>query len=422
MQFETQCLHAGYQPKSGEPRVQPIVQSTTFTYDSAEDIGDLFDLKKAGFFYTRLANPTTNATEEKLTALEGGVGALCTSSGQAATFYALLNILEAGDHFISSTSIYGGTYNLFAHTFKKMGISVTFVDQTQPLSELEKAIQPNTKAIFGETIANPELRILDIEKFAQLAQKAQVPLIIDNTFATPYFCRPFEFGANIVVHSTTKYLDGHAVAMGGVIIDGGNFNWNNGKFPAFTQPDDSYHGLIYTETFGAAAYIVKARVQLMRDLGATPAPQNSFLLNLGMETLPLRMQAHYNNALQVAKYLEKQPLVNSVNYPALASSPDYALKQKYAPNGLCGVISFELKGGREAAAKWLTALKLVSREVHVADIRTCALHPATSTHRQLSEEELEKINISAGLIRISVGIENIQDILANIEQAFNAIA
>ncbi|WIM81441.1 O-acetylhomoserine aminocarboxypropyltransferase/cysteine synthase family protein [Gallibacterium anatis] len=422
MQFETQCLHAGYQPKSGEPRVQPIVQSTTFTYDSAEDIGDLFDLKKAGFFYTRLANPTTNAAEEKLTALEGGVGALCTSSGQAATFYALLNILEAGDHFISSTSIYGGTYNLFAHTFKKMGISVTFVDQTQPLSELEKAIRPNTKAIFGETIANPELRILDIEKFAQLAQKAQVPLIIDNTFATPYFCRPFEFGANIVVHSTTKYLDGHAVAMGGVIIDGGNFNWNNGKFPAFTQPDDSYHGLIYTETFGAAAYIVKARVQLMRDLGATPAPQNSFLLNLGMETLPLRMQAHYNNALQVAQYLEKQPLVNSVNYPALASSPDYALKQKYVPNGLCGFISFELKGGREAAAKWLNALKLVSREVHVADIRTCALHPATSTHRQLSEEELEKINISAGLIRISVGIENIQDILADIEQAFNAIA
>lgn len=422
MQFETQCLHAGYQPKSGEPRVQPIVQSTTFTYNSAEDIGDLFDLKKAGFFYTRLANPTTNAAEEKLTALEGGVGALCTSSGQAATFYALLNILEAGDHFISSTSIYGGTYNLFAHTFKKMGISVTFVDQTQPLSELEKAIQPNTKAIFGETIANPELRILDIEKFAQLAQKAQVPLIIDNTFATPYFCRPFEFGANIVVHSTTKYLDGHAVAMGGVIIDGGNFNWNNGKFPAFTQPDDSYHGLIYTETFGAAAYIVKARVQLMRDLGATPAPQNSFLLNLGMETLPLRMQAHYNNALQVAQYLEKQPLVNSVNYPALASSPDYALKQKYVPNGLCGVISFELKGGREAAAKWLNALKLVSREVHVADIRTCALHPATSTHRQLSEEELEKINISAGLIRISVGIENIQDILMDIEQAFSAIA
>lgn len=421
MQFETQCLHAGYQPKSGEPRVQPIVQSTTYTYDSAQDIGDLFDLKKAGFFYTRLANPTTNAAEEKLTALEGGVGALCTSSGQAATFYALLNILEAGDHFISSTSIYGGTYNLFAHTFKKMGISVTFVDQTQPLAELEKAIQPNTKAIFGETIANPELRILDIEKFANLAQKAQVPLIIDNTFATPYFCRPFEFGANIVVHSTTKYLDGHAVAMGGVIIDGGNFDWRNGKFPTFTQPDETYHGLVYCDTFGAAAYIIKARVQLMRDLGATPAPQNSFLLNLGMETLPLRMQAHYRNALQVAEFLEKQPSVTMVNYPALKSSPDYQLKQKYVPNGLCGVISFEIKGGRETAAAWLNALKLVSREVHVADIRTCALHPATSTHRQLSEQELENINISAGLIRLSVGIENVQDILADLENAFKAI-
>ncbi|OOF36221.1 O-acetylhomoserine aminocarboxypropyltransferase/cysteine synthase family protein [Rodentibacter heidelbergensis] len=421
MHFETQCLHAGYTPKSGEPRVQPIVQSTTYTYDSAEEIGDLFDLKKSGYFYSRLSNPTTNAAEEKLTALEGGIGALCTSSGQAATFYALMNILEAGDHFISSTSIYGGTYNLFAHTFRKMGISVTFVDQTQPLEELEKAIQPNTKAVFGETIANPELRLLDFNKFSKLAQKAQVPFIVDNTFATPYFCRPFEFGANVVIHSTTKYLDGHAVALGGVVIDGGNFDWHNGKFPAFTLPDTSYHGLIYTETFGKAAYIVKARVQLMRDLGATPAPQNSFLLNLGLETLPLRMQAHYNNALAVAKFLENQPLVNSVNYPALESSPDYALKQKYLPNGLCGVISFELKGGRERAAQWLNALKLISREVHVADIRTCALHPATSTHRQMTEEELAKINISAGLIRISVGIENIQDILTDIEQAFNAM-
>lgn len=421
MQFETQCLHAGYSSKSGEPRVQPIVQSTTYTYDSAEEIGDLFDLKAAGYFYTRLANPTTNAAEEKLAALEGGVGALCTSSGQAATFYALLNILESGDHFIASTSIYGGTYNLFAHTFKKMGIQVSFVDQTLPLEELEKAIRPNTKAVFGETIANPELRVLDIEKFARLAQKAQAPLIIDNTFATPYFCRPFEFGANIVVHSTTKYLDGHAVAMGGAVIDGGNFNWHNGKFPAFTLPDESYHGLIYTETFGAAAYIVKARVQLMRDLGATPAPQNSFLLNLGMETLPLRMKAHYENALEVAKFLEMQPQVSGVNYPALASSPDYELKQKYTPNGLCGVISFEIKGGREAASKWLNGLKLISREVHVADIRTCALHPATSTHRQMNEEELAKINVSAGLVRLSVGIENVRDILADIEQAFNAI-
>ncbi|HGO5854294.1 TPA: O-acetylhomoserine aminocarboxypropyltransferase/cysteine synthase family protein [Mannheimia haemolytica] len=421
MQFETQCLHAGYSPKSGEPRVQPIVQSTTYTYDSAEDIGDLFDLKKAGFFYTRLSNPTTNVVEEKLAALEGGVAALCTSSGQSAIFYALLNILEAGDHFISSTSIYGGSYNMFAHTFKKMGISVTFVDQSLPLEELEKAIQPNTKAIFGETIANPELRVLDIEKFAQLAQKAEIPLIVDNTFATPYFCKPFEFGANIVVHSTTKYLDGHAVALGGVVIDGGNFDWTRGKFPAFTQPDSTYHGLVYTESFGAAAYIVKARVQLMRDLGATPAPQNSFLLNLGLETLALRMKAHYENALEVAKFLENQPLVASVNYPALPSSPDYALKQKYVPNGLCGVISFEIKGGREAAAKWLNALTLISREVHVADIRTCALHPATSTHRQLSAEELKKINISEGLVRISVGIESISDILADIKQAFAAV-
>ncbi|HGO5815261.1 TPA: O-acetylhomoserine aminocarboxypropyltransferase/cysteine synthase family protein [Mannheimia haemolytica] len=421
MQFETQCLHAGYSPKSGEPRVQPIVQSTTYTYDSAEDIGDLFDLKKVGFFYTRLSNPTTNVVEEKLAALEGGVAALCTSSGQSAIFYALLNILEAGDHFISSTSIYGGSYNMFAHTFKKMGISVTFVDQSLPLEELEKAIQPNTKAIFGETIANPELRVLDIEKFAQLAQKAEIPLIVDNTFATPYFCKPFEFGANIVVHSTTKYLDGHAVALGGVVIDGGNFDWTRGKFPAFTQPDSTYHGLVYTESFGAAAYIVKARVQLMRDLGATPAPQNSFLLNLGLETLALRMKAHYENALEVAKFLENQPLVASVNYPALPSSPDYALKQKYVPNGLCGVISFEIKGGREAAAKWLNALTLISREVHVADIRTCALHPATSTHRQLSAEELKKINISEGLVRISVGIESISDILADIKQAFAAV-
>lgn len=421
MQFETQCLHAGYSPKSGEPRVQPIVQSTTYTYDSAEDIGDLFDLKKAGFFYTRLSNPTTNVVEEKLAALEGGVAALCTSSGQSAIFYALLNTLEAGDHFISSTSIYGGSYNMFSHTFKKMGISVTFVDQSLPLEELEKAIQPNTKAIFGETIANPELRVLDIEKFAQLAQKAEIPLIVDNTFATPYFCKPFEFGANIVVHSTTKYLDGHAVALGGVVIDGGNFDWTRGKFPAFTQPDSTYHGLVYTESFGAAAYIVKARVQLMRDLGATPAPQNSFLLNLGLETLALRMKAHYENALEVAKFLENQPLVASVNYPALPSSPDYALKQKYVPNGLCGVISFEIKGGREAAAKWLNALTLISREVHVADIRTCALHPATSTHRQLSAEELKKINISEGLVRISVGIESISDILSDIKQAFAAV-
>ncbi len=421
MKLETACLHAGYHPKNGEPRVQPIVQSTTFTYDSAESIGKLFDLQEAGYFYTRLANPTTTAAEEKLTALEGGVGALCTSSGQSATFYALLNILEAGDHFISPADIYGGTYNLFAHTFRKMGIEVTFVDQTAPLEELKKAIRPNTKAVFGETIANPALRVLDIEKFAALAQAAESPLLIDNTFATPYFCRPFEFGANIVIHSTSKYLDGHAVALGGAIVDGGNFDWNKAKFHQFNQPDITYHGLVYTETFGKAAYIVKARVQLMRDLGATPAPQNSFLLNLGMETLALRMKQHYANAFAVAEYLERHPAVKSVKYPALPSSPDYALQQKYLPKGLCGVLSFELKGDRQAAMKWLNALQLISREVHVADIRTCALHPATSTHRQLSAEELKTAGISEGFIRISVGIENIEDILADLERAFHAV-
>ena len=420
MKFETKCLHAGYSPKNGEPRVQPIVQSTTYTYDSAEEIGKLFDLQAAGYFYTRLANPTTNAAEEKITALEGGVATMCTASGQSAVFYAMLNILEAGDHFISSSYVYGGSYNLFAHTFKKMGIEVTFVDQDLPLEELKKAIRPNTKAVFAETIANPALRVLDIEKFAALAKAAEAPLLVDNTFATPYFCRPIEFGANVVIHSTSKYLDGHAIALGGAITDGGNFNWNNGKYPQLSTPDQTYHGLVYTETFGPAAYIVKARVQLMRDLGAAPAPQNSFLLNVGMETLALRMQRHYENAQAVAEFLEKHPQVAKVNYPGLPSSPDYALKQKYLPNGLCGVISFEIKGGKETAAKWLNALQMTSREVHVADIRTCALHPATSTHRQLSEAELEQVGISAGLIRLSCGIENIQDILADLEQAFAA--
>ncbi|KIE91474.1 putative O-acetylhomoserine (thiol)-lyase [Actinobacillus pleuropneumoniae] len=399
-------------------RALPIVQSTTFTYDSAESIGKLFDLEEAGFFYTRLANPTTNAVEEKIAALEGGVAAMCTASGQSAVFYALMNLLESGDHFISASSIYGGSYNLFAHTFRKMGIEVTFVDQFAPIEELKKAIRPNTKAVFGETIANPALRVLDIEKFAALAQAAECPLVVDNTFATPYFCRPFEFGANIVVHSSSKYLDGHAVALGGVIIDGGNFDWNNPKFKAFHQPDETYHGLVYTETFGKAAYMVKARVQLMRDLGATPAPQNSFLLNLGLETLSLRMKQHFANAKAVAEFLEAHPQVKSVYYPALASSPDFALQQKYTPNGLCGVLSFELKGNKETAMKWLNALKLVSREVHVADIRTCALHPATSTHRQLSTEDLKAANISETLIRLSVGIETLEDILADLTQAF----
>ena len=412
MEFETKCLHAGYTPENGEPRVLPIVQSTTYTYDSTESIGKLFDLEESGFFYTRLANPTTSAVEEKLAALEEGVGALCTASGQSATFYALLNILESGDHFVSSAYIYGGTYNLFAHTLKKMGIEVTFVDQFAPLEELSKAIRPNTKAVFGESIANPAMHVLDIEKFAQLAHDHDLPLLVDNTFATPYFCQPFKYGADIVIHSTTKYLDGHAVATGGVIIDGGHFDWNNGKFPQLSKPDETYHGIVYTETFGPAAYITKARVQLMRDLGATPAPQNSFYLNLGLETLPLRMDRHYENALKVAQFIQSQPSVTKVTYPGLADDANFALKEKYLPKGLCGVISFEIAAGRAAAAKWLDALELVSLEVHVADIRTCALHPATSTHRQMSDEELTAAGISPGMIRISCGIENIEDILA----------
>ena len=421
MEFETKCLHAGYTPKNGEPRVLPIVQSTTYTYDSTESIGKLFDLEESGFFYTRLANPTTSAVEEKLAALEAGVGALCTASGQSATFYALLNILESGDHFISSSAIYGGTYNLFAHTLKKMGIEVTFVDQSVPLEELAKAVRPNTKAVFGESIANPAMHVLDIEKFAQFAHNHDLPLFVDNTFATPYFCQPFKYGADIVIHSTTKYLDGHAVATGGVIIDGGRFNWDNGKFPQLSEPDETYHGIVYTKTFGPSAYITKARVQLMRDLGATPSPQNSFYLNLGLETLPLRMDRHYENALKVAAFIQSQPSVAKITYPGLAEDENFALKEKYLPKGLCGVISFEIAGGRSAAAKWLDALELVSLEVHVADIRTCALHPATSTHRQMSDEELVAAGISPGMIRISCGIENIEDILADLTKAFQAL-
>ncbi len=421
MEFETKCLHAGYTPKNGEPRVLPITQSTTFTYDSTEAIGKLFDLEEAGYFYTRLANPTTGAVEEKIAALEGGIGALCTSSGQAATFLAIMNILESGDHLIASSYVYGGTYNLLAHTMKKMGIEVTFVDQFAPLAELEQAIRPNTKAVFAETIANPAMHVLDIEKFAQLAHTHDLPFLIDNTFATPYFCRPIEFGADIVIHSTTKYLDGHAVATGGVIVDSGKFNWANGKFPQLATPDETYHGIVYTETFGSAAYITKARVQLMRDLGATPSPQNSFYLNLGMETLPIRMERHYENALKAATFIKDQSAVTSVTYPGLVGDRSYQLKQKYLPKGLCGVISFEIGAGREAAARWLDALEMVSREAHVADIRTCALHPATSTHLQMSDEELRAAGISPGLIRISIGIENIADILADLQLAFDKL-
>ncbi|TCP94984.1 O-acetylhomoserine sulfhydrylase [Cricetibacter osteomyelitidis] len=418
MKFETQCLHAGYSPKNGEPRVFPIVQSTTFTYDSSESIAKLFKLEEAGSFYTRLENPTNSAVENKIAALEGGVGALCTSSGQAATFYALMNILSAGDHFISASTIYGGTYNLFAHTMQKMGISVTFVDQYASLEVLKSAVRPNTKVIFGETIANPALRVLDIEKFAELAKFANAPLIIDNTFATPYFCRPFEHGANIVVHSTSKYMDGHAVALGGAIVDGGNFDWSGEKFADFNQPDNTYNNIVYTQAFGNLAYIIKARVQLMRDLGSTPAPQNSFLLNLGLETLAVRMKEHARNGQLAAEFLAEHPIVETVNYPGLPTSPDYALKQKYLPNGLCGVLSFVIKGGKPAAEQWLNGLKLISREVHVADIRTCALHPASSTHSQMNEAELAAAKIPAGMIRLSCGIENIDDLIGDITQAF----
>lgn len=421
MKFETKCLHAGYTPQNGEPRVMPIVQSTTYTYDSTESIGKLFDLEEAGYFYTRLANPTTNAVEEKIASLEGGVGALCTSSGQAATFLALLNILTAGDHFISAAAIYGGTFNLFAHTLKKMGIEVTFVDQNASLAELQKAIKTNTKAVFAETIANPAMKVLDIEKFATLAHQNEVPFLIDNTFATPYFCRPIEFGADIVIHSTTKYLDGHAVQTGGVIVDSGKFNWANGKFPQLATPDETYHGIIYTETFGVAAYITKARVQLMRDLGATPSPQNSFLLNLGIETLPVRMDRHFENAMKVAEFLTSEKSVTQITYPGLKTDTNYQLMQKYLPNGLCGVISFEIGKDRKRAAQWLDALKLVSLEVHVADIRTCALHPASATHRQLTSQELQQAGISPGLIRLSCGLENAEDIIKDLKQAFRQL-
>lgn len=417
MKIETQCLHEGYSPKNGEPRVLPIAQSTTFTYDSTQHVGELFDLTAPGFFYSRLANPTVDAVEQKIAALEGGVGALCTSSGQAANLIALLNILGAGDHFISTTTIYGGTLNLFAVTMKKMGVDVTFVDPEMSAQEIQSKFRPNTKAVFGETIANPSIAVLDIEKFAKLAHDNRVPLIVDNTFATPILCRPIEFGADIVVHSTTKYLDGHAVQVGGVIVDSGNFDWTSGDFPGLTTPDDSYHGLIYTESFGKAAYITKARVQLMRDLGCCQSANGAFLLNLGLETLPLRIQRHCENADQVAHYLSSCEKVEFVNYPTLEGDFYHERAKKYLPKGASGVIAFSIKGGREAAARFIDSLKLASLVVHVADIRTCVLHPATSTHRQLTDEQLVAAGITPGLIRLSVGLENIDDIIEDIEQA-----
>lgn len=420
MKIETKCIQSGYTPKNGEPRVLPIVQSTTYKYDTSEYMGKLFDLEENGFFYTRLANPTTAAVEEKIAALEGGVGAMMTSAGQAATLIAVMTICSAGDHILCSAAVYGGTFNLLGVTLSRFGIEVTFVDPDAPLDELQKFIKPNTRAVMGETIANPALNVLDIEKFAALAHKNNIPLIVDNTFATPILCRPFEFGADIVIHSTSKYMDGHAVALGGVIVDSGNFDWAaSGKFPAFTTPDNSYHGVIYTENFGKAAYITKARVQLMRDIGSTPSPQNAFLLNLGLETLALRMQRHCENAKKVATFLENDSRVEWINYPGLASSKYAHLVEKYMPNGASGVISFGVKGGREAATRFLNNLKLAAIVTHVADARTCALHPASTTHRQMTDAELKECGISSDLVRLSVGIENVVDIIEDIDKALD---
>jgi O-acetylhomoserine (thiol)-lyase len=417
MKIETQLLHEGYQPKNGEPRALPIYQSTTYKYDSTEHIGKLFDLSVEGHMYSRISNPTVAAVEAKIAALEGGVGAMCTTSGQAASMISLLNILKAGDHFISVSTIYGGTINLFAVTLKRFGIECTFVSTDATDEEIQNEFKENTRAVFGETIANPALTVFDIEKFANIAHKNNVPLIVDNTFATPVLCRPFEFGADIVVHSTTKYMDGHAVQLGGVIVDSGNFDWTNGKFPEFTEPDESYHGVVYTKNFGKAAYIAKSRVQMMRDIGAYPSANAAFLLNLGLETLAVRMERHCSNALTVAEYLSKSDKVEFINYPGLETDKYNELAKKYVPKGASGVISLSIKGGRENAVKFLDSLKLASNEVHVADIRTCVLHPASSTHRQLTDSQLVAAGITPGLVRLSVGIENIDDILDDIKQA-----
>lgn len=419
--IETKCAQSGYEPKNGEPRVLPIYQSTTFKYDSADHLGDLFDLKAPGHMYSRISNPTLECVEAKISDLEGGVGSVLTTSGQMANLLAILNITSSGQNFISLSSIYGGTVNLFAVTLKRLGIEVRFVTPEMTDDEIDALFDENTRLVFGETIANPALCVLDIERYAKLAHKHDVPLMVDNTFATPILCRPIEFGADIVIHSTTKYMDGHATVVGGVVVDSGKFNWNNGKFPELTEPDESYHGVVYTEQFGNAAFITKLRVQLVRDFGVAPSAMNAFLLNMGLETLHLRMERHCENAMKVAKFLESNDKISWVNYPKLESNEYYDLAEKYLPKGACGVISFGIKGGREAAVKFMDSLKLAAIVVHVADLRTCVLHPASTTHRQLTEEQLVGAGIGSDLIRMSVGIENADDIIADIEQALNEV-
>ena len=415
------CLHSGYEPKNGEPIELPIVQSTTFKYDNSDEMAMLFDLKKDGYFYTRLANPTSDAVARKICTLEGGVGAMLTSSGQAANFYAVFNICESGDHIVASTEIYGGTFNLFGVTMKKLGIDCTFVNQDASEEEIQKAFRPNTKALFGETISNPGCKVLDIEKFARIAHRNGVPLIVDNTFATPINCRPFEWGCDIVTHSTTKYMDGHATQVGGCVVDSGNFDWlaHADKFPGLCTPDESYHGLTYAKAFGKMGYTTKLVAQLMRDLGSIPGPQNAFLLNLGLETLAVRMERHCRNAEKVAQFLHDDPRVAWIDYPGLADDKSHALAEKYLPNGSCGVMAFGLKGDRETAIKFMDSLEMINIVTHVADVRTCVLHPASHTHRQLSEEQLKAAGIAPDLIRLSVGIEDVDDIIADIRQAMD---
>ena len=422
MKLDTICVQGTYKPKNGEPRVMPIIQSTTFKYDSSDEMGDLFDLKKSGYFYSRLQNPTCDNAASKIAALEGGIAGMLTGSGQAANFYAIFNIAQAGDHIVSSSAIYGGTFNLFNVTMKKLGIDFTFVSPTSTEEEIEAAIQPNTKAIFGETISNPSLDLLDIEVFAKVAHRNGIPLIVDNTFATPINCRVFDYGVDIVTHSTTKYMEGHASTIGGAIVDSGNFDWTqNDKFPGLTTPDDSYHGIVYADTFGKGAYITKATVQLMRDLGSVQSPNDAFLLNVGLETLHLRMQRHCENAKAVAQYLKNHPKIKWVKCAMLPDDEQNHLAQKYMPNGTCGVVSFGVKGGRQAATVFMDSLKLAAVVTHVADARTCCLHPASTTHRQLTDEQLAECGVTPDLVRFSCGIEAAEDIIADIEQALEKI-